>query len=141
MAAALHDILQFEETAFVDVGVEVALHGGVVDVGGPADEVVDGALRTVGVVDFEAVALCHEVVADGAQAVGGFADHQGRGLEVAVDAGADEVVGAVVADFEDGVGDGLGEDDELGGVGVDGVGCGSVFVAGGHGDGHEGCKQ
>ncbi len=112
MTTLLHDVLLFEEDALVEVGVEIGFHGGVGQVGSPADEVVDGTLGTVGVVDFEAVALGHEVVVDGAKAVGSLAGEQGGGLEVAVDAGADEVVGAEVADFEDGVGNSVGEGDE-----------------------------
>ena len=141
VATLLHDVFQLEEATFVHVGVEVALHERVVDVGGPADEVVDGALRAVSVVDLEAVALGHDVVADGAQAVGGLAGEQGGGLLVAVDAGADEVVGAVVADFQDGVGHGVGEVDEV--ARVVWFRRGVVFAAGraeqrGGGEGEEG---
>ena len=64
------------------------------------------------------------------------AGEQGGGLLVAVDAGSDEVVGAEIADFEDGVGDGIGEVDELAAV-VGGADGGLVVVAAG-GEGGDG---
>ena len=113
VAALLHNVLKLKQSALVDIGVEIAAHCGVAKVGSPADEVVYSHLRAVGIVDFQAVALGLDVVADGTEAVGGAARKQRRGLQVAVDAGADEIVGAVVADFEDGVGHHIGDGDEV----------------------------
>ena len=125
MAAVGGDVFLDEEAVLDLAGVEVGLHQRVVEVFAPADEVVDGHLGAVGVVDFEAVALGFELVADLAQAFGGLAGEERRGLEVALDARADEVVGAVVAYFEYGVGHGLGEGDEIAAVGF---GQGAAFA-------------
>ena len=107
MAALLTDVFSLEEHALVEVGIEVGLHFGVADVGGPAHKVVHGFLRAVGVVDLQTVALTDDVIAHGLQRLGGFLGQQGDGLFVAVDAGADEIVGAVVAYLQNGVGDGF----------------------------------
>ena len=116
VTALLVDIFLFEEYALVEVGIEIGLHEGVGNVGSPAHEMVNTFLRTVGVVDFQSVALPDDVVADGTEAIGGSFGEQRGGLLIAVDAGANEVVGAVVADFEYGVGYGIGKGYKLAGI-------------------------
>ena len=113
VSALFGNIILSEEHRLVQVGIEVRLHQRVGHILGPAHEVVHGLLRTVGIVDFQPVALFHHVVADGAQAVGGHTGEQGDGGLVAVDAGAHEVVGAEVADFENGIGHGVRQIDKL----------------------------
>ena len=113
MAALLVDVFLLEEYALVEVGVEVGLHLRGLQVGGPSYEVVDALLRTVGIVDFQAVALLHHVVAHCPECLGGLPCEQGRGLLVAVDALSHEIVGAVVANLQDGIGHGVGQGDEL----------------------------
>ena len=114
VAAARGYVVEFEEAAFVDVRVEVLSHKSVVEFFAPADEVVNGGLRTVGVVDLDAVAHGEEFVAYGFEAVGCDPGKESSGFVVAVDAAADEVVGAMVAYFENGVGDDVGDADEVG---------------------------
>ena len=116
VAALGHDVLLVEEYTLVEVGIEVGLHQRVGDVLGPAHEVVNALLRTVGIVDFQAVALLSHVVAHLLQCCCGLLGKQGRGLLVAVDALAHEVVGAEVAYLQYGVGHGIGKGDELAAV-------------------------
>ena len=113
VAALFHDIFLFEQDALVKVRVEGLFHQGVSPVGGPADEVVHGPLRPVGIVDLEPVALAHDVVAHRLEAVCSLAcQHRSRG-EVSVDPLPYEVVGAEVPDLQDGVRDGFCDEDEM----------------------------
>ena len=66
---------------------------------------VDGTLRPVGIVDFETIATGLEVVTHGFQADGRLTRHDGHGGFVAVHTGADKIVGGVVTDFLDDIGD------------------------------------
>ena len=129
MAAFLVDVFLFEEDAFVEVGIEIGLHLSGLQVGSPAHEVVDGFLRTVGIVDFQTVALSHDVVAHGSQGLCSLPGEQGRRLLVAVDALAHEVVRAEVTYLEDGIGNGIGQGDELAVVVGRGKDCGGITFA------------
>ena len=92
MSAFLGDIVLCEEHALVEVGIEVGLHAGVGNVFRPAHEMVDGLLRPVGIVDFQTVAFCLQLVAHGAQFVGSLSGEHRLRLEIAVDALAHKVV-------------------------------------------------
>ena len=107
------NILLFEKHALVKVWVEILLHAGVGDIGGPAHEVVDAPLRTVGIVYLQSETERLDVVADGTQAIGGTARQQGGRLQIAVDAVTHEVVGAEVAYFQNGIGHGVSQVDKL----------------------------
>ena len=108
--AALRGYVLLDEEAVLKLArIEIALHQRVAEVFAPAHEVVDARLRAVGVVYLQAVAAGLEVVADGAEAVGGLAREQRRGLQVAVDARADEVVCAEIAYLQYGVGHHIGD--------------------------------
>ena len=113
VAALLVDVFLFEEDAFVEVGIEIGLHLSGLQVGSPAHEVVDGFLRPVGVVDFQAVALRADVVAHGSQCLCCLLCEEGCRFLVAVDALSHEVVRAEVTYLEDGIGNGIGQGDEL----------------------------
>ncbi len=128
VAALLIDILLLEEDALVEVGIEVLLHLRGREVGSPAHEMVDGLLGAIGIVDFQPVALLAQVVADGAETVGSLLRKQGRGLQIAVDTLAHEVVGAEIANLEDGVGHGISQGDKLTAV-VGGRHCHGIVVA------------
>ena len=117
VAAPAGNITPFEDDVFVEIGIEPAFGQRVGHVFAPAAEVVDGHLRPVGVPDLEAVAACHHFVADALEGLGSFAGHQGNRLFVAIDARSHEVEGAVVADFQDDVGDDVGQDNEAAGIG------------------------
>ena len=113
VSAFFHDVFLLEEDTFVEVGVEIGLHGCVGEVCCPANEMVYGALWAIGVVYLQAVAESHEVVADSAQAVGGDARKEGCRLLIAVDARAYEVVCAEVSYLEYCVGYGVSQGNEL----------------------------
>ena len=93
----------------MQVGIEIALHQRVYHSLRPSHEVVDTLLWPVGIVDFQAITLLAYVVADGPQTVGSSPCQQCRRLLVAVDALAYEVVGAVVANLQNGIRHGVGE--------------------------------
>lgn len=80
---------------------------------------VHGTLRTVGVVYFDFVSFFAELIAGFAQRGGGLLGDEGHGLLVPVDARAHEIVGAVVADFQDSIGNGVGEQTETVGHGFE----------------------
>ena len=117
VAAFPGEVFLREDLAFVEVGIEVAFHQRVVEVVGPSHEVIHGLLGPVGVEDLQPVAFGFQLVAHGFEGGGGFLGEEGGGLQVTVDAGADEVKGAEIPDFEDGVRDDVGDVDEAGGVG------------------------
>ena len=116
MTALQTDVLLGEEHALVEVGVEVGLHQRVVDVLSPAHKVVDALLRTVGIVDFQAIALLDNIVADGLQTVSSLTGEQSGGFLVAVDAASHKIVGAKVADFQNHVGHDVGKCHKLAGI-------------------------
>lgn len=106
-----------EDGAFVDIGIKNGLHRSVGRVFRPSHKVIHGALRAVGVVDFDFIPFFPELITRFAQRGGGFSGDQGYRLLVSVDARAHEIVVTVVADFQDGVGNGIGEQTETVGHG------------------------
>ena len=64
---------------------------------------VNGHLRTIGIVDFQTVALFLQLVTDDTEAVGGTTGEQCGRFHVTVDAGTDEIEGAIVADLENSI--------------------------------------
>ena len=113
VAALFHEVFMVEEHALVEVGIEIILHQCVGRVGCPTHEVIDSALRTVGVVNLKAVAQSFHVVAHGSQRVGRLAGEQCGRLFVAIDAGADKIVGAKVPNLKYGIGHCGGQCHEL----------------------------
>ncbi len=107
------DIFTVKDLFLGQAGIEVGLGNGVTLIQGPAHEVVHAALGTIGVIDLDAIAVTPEVVARGTQAVGSLTGHQRHGLLIAVDPCTHKVVGAEIADFEDGIGDDIGNVDKL----------------------------
>ena len=107
MAALFGDVTLLEEDVLAELGIEEGFHARILRIRGPADEVVHCHLRTVGVVDFKSIAPAHQVVADGAEAVRRGAGKKRRRSKVTVNPVAHEVIGAEIADLQDGVGDGL----------------------------------
>ena len=116
MSALCHDILLIEEHTLVKVRIEIGPHQRVGDVGSPAHEVVDTTLWAVGIVDLQAVALADDIVTDSLQTVCCCFCQQCRRLQVAVDTGTHEVVGAKIADFQNRVGDDIRQGHELAAV-------------------------
>ena len=64
------DIVLRKQHALVKVGIEVRLHQRVGDVLSPAHNVVNTLLWTLGIVNFQAIAQFHHIVAHSLQAVG-----------------------------------------------------------------------
>ena len=108
MSAFLTDIFLGKKYVFLEVGIEIGFHAGIVEVGSPAHEVVNGHLWTISVVDFQAVAQLDDIVTNSAEAVGCLFGEQGSWFQIAVNAVAHEVVGAEVADFQNGIGHDIG---------------------------------
>ena len=104
MAALLGYIALHKEHALVEVGIEVALHQRVRNITCPAHKVVDGLLWTVGIVNLQAVALFHDVVAHGTQAVCRPFRQQRCRLFVAVNALAYKVICSEIANLQNGIG-------------------------------------
>ena len=134
-----------KETILRLVRVEIAFHCRVIEIFSPAHEVIDTHLRTVGIVDFEAVALGLKIVADGFQTVSGLAGKKGRGLLVAVNAGTDEVIGTKITDLKNNIWHHVGNVDKtsrLENISGDGVrGSVSTFCATGRDQSTEGHGQ
>ena len=107
MAAFFHDVFLLEEHALVQVRIEIIVHEGVRHIGRPAYKMVHGALGPVRIVNLEPVSLGHYVVTHFLERGGGLRSEQGRGLQIAVYPLSHKVVGAVIADFQDGVRNGL----------------------------------
>ena len=74
---------------------------------------VNRALRAIGVVYLQAIALTDDIIAYGLEAVGRFASEQSNWSIISVDTLAYEVVCAVVSDFEDYIGDNVGDGYEI----------------------------
>ena len=104
MATAAGDIALVEQNCLVEIGVKILFHERVVEVFAPPHEMVNGALRAVSVENFEAVALLQQLIADGTQTIGGLTGEQCRGFKITIYARANEIIGAVIADFENGIG-------------------------------------
>ena len=77
---------------------------------------VDTFLRTISIIDLQAIALSFHIVAYGPEAVGRLTGKQGRGLQIAVDAGSHEIIGAKIADLEDGIGHSIRQGNKLTGI-------------------------
>ena len=116
MTALQTDVVLREEHALVEVGIEVVLHQRVSYVLRPAHEVVNTFLRTIGIVDFQPITQLNYVIAHGLQAVCSLTGKQCRRLLVAVNARSHEVVCAVVANLQDGIGHHVGEGYKLAGI-------------------------
>ena len=113
VAALGHDILLVEEHALVQVGIEIGFHAGVAHVGSLSHEMVYALLGPIGVIYLQPVALTFDIIAHSAQAVGSLTRQQCRRCKIAVDACADEVVGAEVANLQYRIRHGICEGDEL----------------------------
>ena len=98
-ARFLGDVFLREQDGFVEVGVEIRLHPRAVRLFRPFDEVFDGSLGTVGIVDFQAAAHRREFVADGLQCFRRLDREHGRRAFVAADAVPGEIVRGIVPDF------------------------------------------
>ena len=116
VAALLGDIAQLEELVARHIGIEIRPHERVVDIGGPTHKVVDGTLRPIRVKYLQSIALFLQVVAHGTKAVGSLTREQGDRLKIAVHTSANKVIGAVVTDLQDGIGDDIGNVHELAGI-------------------------
>ena len=116
MAAFLHYILLFEKDALVEIGIEVRLHPCVSDVCSPSDEVVHALLGTVCVINFQAVTLSDDIVADGFQGLCSLFREHRRRLFITVDAISYEIVGPIISYLQDGVRNGFREQDEGAGI-------------------------
>lgn len=121
-ARFLGDVFLREQDGFVEVGVEIRLHPRAVRLFRPFDEVFDGSLGTVGIVDFQAAAHRREFVADGLQCFRRLDREHGRRAFVAADAVPGEIVRGIVPDFRDCVRRGFGEMHESGRRAVTSVG-------------------
>ena len=77
---------------------------------------VNGTLRTIGVKYLQAIALFHKVVTHSTEAVGSLAGEQGDWFLIAIHAGTNEVIGAVITYFQDGIGNDVGKVHKLAGI-------------------------
>ena len=75
---------------------------------------INGGLRTIGIPYLETEALLSQLVASRFERIGGLPGHQCNRLFIAVNTGSHEVIGAVIADFQYGIRDYVGDIDELG---------------------------
>ena len=116
MSALFGNVFLRKEHALVEVRIEVGLHQRVVDVLCPAHEVVYALLRTVGIVDLQAITLGFHIITHGLQTIGSLACEQRRRLFVAVDTGAHKVVRTEVTDFQYGIGHHVGNGHKLTGI-------------------------
>ena len=66
-----------------------------------------------GIIDLQAIALGFHIVANGPKAIGRLMGKQSRGLQIAVDAGFHEIIGAKIADLEDGIGHSIRQGNRL----------------------------
>ena len=123
VAGFLHNVQLIEEDALVQVGIEIGSHEGVGDIGSPSYKMIYAFLRPVGIVDFQPVSFFEEFVAHGLQGFGGRPGEQGRGLLIAVDPFADEIVRGEIANFQNRVRNDIADGDELAAVlgGTDGT--------------------
>ena len=113
MTTFFHDVLLLEEHALVEIGIKVGLHSRIGQIGGPADEVIHRFLGAIGVINFQTIALRHQVVAHHTQAVGSLTGDKGSGLHIAIDSTTNEIVGAIVANFKNGIGHRVGNVNKL----------------------------
>ena len=116
MSAFLSDVTLRKEHVLVEVGIEVGLHQRVGDVLCPAHEVVNALLRTIGIVDFQAIAQLDDIVAYGLQAIGSLAGDECRRLLVAINTFTHEVISTEISDFQYGIGHHVSNGHELAGI-------------------------
>ena len=116
VTALLGDIAQLEEPVTRHIWIEIGLHKRVVDISSPTHKMVDGTLRPVSVKYLQAIALFQEVVAHGTEAVGSLAGEQGDRFLIAVHASTNEIIGAVITYFQDGIGNDVGKVHKLAGI-------------------------
>ena len=109
MSALVGDIYLWDEHVFLQVGVEIGFHLGIVLPADPLYEVIHSHLRAVGIEDFQPVAQFHHFLAHGLQTVRSLPGNQCDRFLIATDTLTHEVVGAEVADFQDGIGHHIGE--------------------------------
>ena len=101
------DIAFLEEYVLGLVRVKIRLHACVFQILRPPHKMADRHLRTIGVIDLQTVALRHHVVRHRLQSRRRFPRHQHAWRFVAVDPVADEIVGGIVANFQNHVGHGF----------------------------------
>ena len=116
MTAPLIDVFQLEKHTLVQVGIEVFLHQGVINGFCPFHEMIDGPLRTVGIIYFQPIALLYHIIAHGLQTVCCLFCQQCRWLQISVDAGSDKVIGAEITDLKNGIRHGICQSYKLTGV-------------------------
>ena len=109
MTALLSDITQLEKFVTRHFGIEIGFHERVVDVGSPTHEVINGTLRTIGIIYLYTIALFHQIVTHGTKAVGGLTGEQCDGFFLAIHARPDKIVGTIIANFQDDIRDCLGQ--------------------------------
>ena len=116
VAGVLGDVALGEQHILLQLRVEVFLHAHIVRIQGPVHEVGHGLLGAVGIVNLQAIALLHQVIAHRPQGSGGLLCQEGQGFLIAVNPVPHKVVGGVVADLQDGVGDRFTQQHEIRGV-------------------------
>ena len=112
MARTAGDIALLEQVLLRDIGVIVRFGPSVVEVLAPPDEVIDRALRSVGIEDLEPEAECPQRGLDGGQSCRGRRRQDRVPVPVSVGPLADEVVLSGVAQVNYEIGDRLIEVDE-----------------------------
>ena len=116
MTAPLVDILLLKEHALVEVGIEVALHPGIVDILCPAHKVVDTLLRAVGIIYLQPIALRHHVITHLLQCFGSLLGQQSSRLLITVDTGSHEVIRTIVAYLQNSIWHGICQSHKLAAV-------------------------
>ena len=116
VAGALCDVSSGYERGFFQIRVEISLHALIFRVRGPAHEMGDGGLRTVGVVDFQPEAFRCQIAADQAQGLGSFPGQQCYGLLIPVDPAAYKVEGGEVPDVQKDIGNRVCQQHKVRGV-------------------------
>src|SRR5690606_22475341 len=89
------DVAIGEKAGLGDAGIELAPHQIVIQVFGPRDEMIDGALRPVAVVDLQTEAATGQAPLHSGDGKRGPAGEDAERLAVATDRPADEVVATV----------------------------------------------
>ena len=86
------DIALIEKEALILERIKISLHASIVEILRPTNKIIDRLLRTVGIVNLEAIAVLHDVIGNVFERGGGFLGEERDGLSIAVNAVADEVV-------------------------------------------------
>ena len=108
MAALGSDIFAVKDLFLGQLRIEIGLGHGVGQVLRPAHEVVHATLRTVGIINLQAIAVTLQVIAGSPQAVGRHTRHQCHGLLISVNPRPHKVVGTVITYLKDRVGHHIG---------------------------------